>query len=94
VERWFAELTTRKLRASPTAASPPWKPSSAAGSTSGTPGGASPNSPPSTPSKPVEQITAGFDGDHWSAASEAVAYDMAGEVTGGPARVPESGTPA
>jgi hypothetical protein len=42
----------------------------------------------------VEQITPGFDGDHWSAASEAVAYDMAGEVTGGPARVPESGTPA
>ena len=61
---------------------------------SGTPGGASPDSPPGTPSKPVEQITAGFDGDHWSAASEAVAYDMAGEMIGGPAGAPESGTPA
>jgi hypothetical protein len=28
------------------------------------------------------------------AASEAVAYDMAGEVIGGPAGAPESGTPA
>jgi hypothetical protein len=44
--------------------------------------------------KPVEQITAGFGGDRWSAAAEAVAYDMAGEVTGGPAGAPESGTPA
>jgi hypothetical protein len=26
--------------------------------------------------------------------SEAVAYDVAGEVTGGPAGAPESGTPA
>ena len=43
----------------------------------------------------MEQITTGFDGDHWSAASEAaVAYDMAGEVIGGPAGAPESGTPA
>ena len=43
---------------------------------------------------PAEQITAGFDGDRWSAACEAVTYDMAGEVIGGPAGVPESGTPA
>ena len=42
----------------------------------------------------MEQITTGFGGDHWSAASEAVAYDMAGEVTGGPAGAPGSGTPA
>jgi hypothetical protein len=33
-------------------------------------------------------------GDRWSAAAEAVAYDMAGEVIGGPAGAPESGTPA
>jgi hypothetical protein len=63
---------------------------SAAGSTSRTPGGASPNSPP----KPVEQITTGFGGDRWFTASEAVAYDVAGEVIGGPAGAPESGTPA
>lgn len=49
---------------------------------------------PSTRWKPAEQIAAGFDGDRWPAAAEAVAYDMAGEVTGGPAGVPESGTPA
>jgi hypothetical protein len=30
----------------------------------------------------------------WISASEAVAYDMAGEVIGGPAGAPESGTPA
>ena len=53
-----------------------------------------PDSPPRTPSKPAGQITAGFGGDHWSAASEAVAYDMPGEVTGGPAGAPESSTPA
>jgi hypothetical protein len=47
-----------------------------------------------TPSKPAEQVTAGFGGDRWSAAPEAVAYDVAGEVTGGPAGAPESGTPA
>ena len=40
--------------------------------------------------KPVEQPTTGSDGDRWP---EAVAYDMAGEVTGGPAGAPESGTP-
>jgi hypothetical protein len=44
--------------------------------------------------KSVEQITTGFDGDCWFTAPEAVAYDMAGEVTGGPAGAPESGTPA
>lgn len=49
---------------------------------------------PSTRLKPAEQIAAGFDGDRWSAASEAVAYGMAGEVSGGPAGAPESGTPA
>ena len=56
--------------------------------------GASPDSPPGTPPKSVEQITAGFGGDRWITASEAVAYDMAGEVIGGPAGAPESGTPA
>ena len=44
--------------------------------------------------KPVEQIAAGFDGERWFAAAKAVAYDMAEEVSGGPAGVPESGTPA
>jgi len=39
----------------------------------------------------VEQITTGSDGDRWP---KAAAYDMAGEVTGGPAGAPESGTPA
>jgi hypothetical protein len=42
----------------------------------------------------VEQATTDFDGDRWFAAPEAVAYDMAGEVIGGPAGAPESGTPA
>jgi ATP-dependent protease ClpP protease subunit len=49
---------------------------------------------PSTRLKPEEQIAAGFDGDHWFTAAEAVAYDMAEEVSGGPAGVQESGTPA
>jgi hypothetical protein len=44
--------------------------------------------------EPAGQITAGFGGGRWSAASGAVAYGVAGEVTGGPAGVPESGTPA
>jgi hypothetical protein len=44
--------------------------------------------------KSVEQVTTGFGGDRWFTASEAVAYDMAGEVIGGPAGAPESGTPA
>jgi len=39
----------------------------------------------------IAELTAGH---HWSAASDAVAYDMAGEVIGGPAGAPESGTPA
>jgi hypothetical protein len=43
---------------------------------------------------PVEQITTGSGGDRWFTAPEAVAYDMAGEVAGGPAGAPESGTPA
>jgi hypothetical protein len=42
----------------------------------------------------VEQITTGFDGGRWVTTPEAVAYDMADEVTGGPAAAPESGTPA
>jgi ATP-dependent protease ClpP protease subunit len=44
--------------------------------------------------KPVEQIAAGFDGDRWFTAAEAAAYGVAGEVSGGPAGAPESGTPA
>jgi hypothetical protein len=40
------------------------------------------------------QATADFDGDRWSAAPEAVAYDMADELIGGPAGAPESGTSA
>jgi ATP-dependent protease ClpP protease subunit len=50
-----------------------------------------------TAEHPVEAggvITPDFDGDHWFTASEAVAYDMAGEVIGGPAEALESGTPA
>jgi hypothetical protein len=31
------------------------------------------------------QATTGFDGGRWSTAPEAVAYDMAGELIGGPA---------
>ena len=42
----------------------------------------------------MEQITTGFGGDRWITAPEAVAYDMADEVIGGPAGAPESGTPA
>ena len=49
---------------------------------------------PGTRLKPAEQIAAGFDGDRWFTASEAVAYDMAEEVSGGPAGAPESATPA
>jgi ATP-dependent protease ClpP protease subunit len=44
--------------------------------------------------KSVERITTGFDGDRWFVAPEAVAYDMADEVIGGPAGAPESSTPA
>ena len=32
--------------------------------------------------------------ERWFTVPEAVAYDMAGGVTGGPAGAPESGTPA
>ena len=60
---------------------------------SGTPGGHR-RTHRRAPSKPVEQVTTSFDEDRWSAASEAVAYGMAGEVIGGPAGAPESGTPA
>jgi ATP-dependent protease ClpP protease subunit len=42
----------------------------------------------------VEQITTDFDRGRRVTAPEAVAYDMADEVTGGPAAAPESGTPA
>jgi hypothetical protein len=42
----------------------------------------------------VGQITTGVDGGRWVTAPEAVAYDMVGEVTGGPAGAPESGTHA
>lgn len=35
-----------------------------------------------------------FDEDRWFGAPEAVGYDMADEVIGGPAGAPESGTPA
>ena len=41
--------------------------------------------PPGIPLKSVEQVTTDFDGDRWFTAPEAVAYDMADEVTGGPA---------
>ena len=43
--------------------------------------------------KSVEQVTTDFDRDRWFTAPEAVAYDMADEVIGGPAGAPESGTP-
>lgn len=36
--------------------------------------------------------TADFDLGRWSAAPEALAYDMADELIGGPAGAPESGT--
>ena len=42
----------------------------------------------------MEQITTDFGGDRWITVPEAVAYDMADEVIGGPAGAPESGTPA
>ena len=42
----------------------------------------------------IHVLRSDFDGDRWSAASEALAYGMAGEVIGGPAGAPESGTPA
>jgi hypothetical protein len=40
------------------------------------------------------QATAGFGGDRWPTAPEAVAYDMADELIGGLAGAPESGTSA
>jgi hypothetical protein len=94
VERWFAELTTRKLRRF------------AHRSVTALEAGvrrrinerdAGRRSAGLTAGHPVE--AGGADHcrlrrDRWSAASEAVAYDMAGEVIGGPAGAPESGTPA
>ena len=47
-----------------------------------------------SPSKSVAQVTTDFDADRWFTAPEAVTYDMADEVIGGPAGAPESGTPA
>ena len=94
VERWFAELTTRKLRrfahrrvTALEADVRRWINERDAGRRIA-------ELPPGTPSKSVEQITTDFDGDRWFTAPETVAYDMAGEVTGGPAGAPESGTPA
>jgi hypothetical protein len=40
------------------------------------------------------QATTDFDGDRWSTAPEAAAYDMADELIGGPAGAPESGNSA
>ena len=42
----------------------------------------------------VEQTATDVDEDCCLTASEAVAYGLAGEVVGGPAGAPESGTPA
>ena len=41
----------------------------------------------------IAELTAKH-GERWFTVSEAVAYDMTGEVIGGPAGAPESGTPA
>ena len=41
----------------------------------------------------IAELTAKH-GERWFTVPEEVAYDMAGEVIGGPAGVPESGTPA
>ena len=41
----------------------------------------------------IAELTAKH-GERWFTVPEAVAYDMADEVTGGPAGAPESGTPA
>jgi hypothetical protein len=41
----------------------------------------------------IAELTAKH-GERWFTVPKAVAYDMAGEVIGGPAGVPESGTPA
>jgi hypothetical protein len=76
VERWFAELTTRKLRRS------------AHRSVTALEAGVRRWINERDAGRRIAGLT------RWSAASEAVAYDMAGEVIGGPAGVPESGTPA
>ena len=41
----------------------------------------------------IAELTAKH-GKRWFTVPKAVAYDMAGEVIGGPAGLPESGTPA
>ena len=41
----------------------------------------------------IAELTA-EQGERWFTVPEAVAYDVAGEVVGGPAGAPESGTPA
>ena len=41
----------------------------------------------------IAELT-GKHGERWFTVPEAVAYDMAYEVTGGPAGAPERGTPA
>jgi hypothetical protein len=79
VERWFAELTTRKLRRF------------AHRSVAALEADVRRRINERNAGRRIAELTAG---DHWSAASEAVAYDMAGEVIGGPAGAPESGTPA
>ena len=94
MERWFAELTTRKLRRFAHRSVTALEADVRCRINERNAGRRIAELTAEHPSKPVEQITTGFDGDHWSAASEAVAYDMAGEVIGGPAGAPESGTPA
>ena len=42
----------------------------------------------------MEQISAGFGRRRWFTAPAAVAYGLAGEVTGDPGGASESGTPA
>jgi transposase len=58
VERWFAELTTRKLRRSATAAWPSWRPTSPPGSPPGTttPGRLCGPRPPTRSSAPSQAI--------------------------------------
>jgi hypothetical protein len=43
---------------------------------------------------PVRAAPAEVKGNRWLPAPEAVAYDLSGEVVGGPAGAPESGSPA
>ena len=94
MERWFAELTTRKLRRF------------ARRSVTALEADVRRRINERNAGRRIAELTAGHPveaggadhhrlrRDRWSAASEAVAYDMAGEVIGGPAGAPESGTPA